>query len=79
MHSLIRAHKLHELVLYQELLCLFFELTKNEEGPEFAFLDSLNLYKKEGREVHSHVFYIMAVSLTSLNKASVLSLLTVGS
>ena len=73
-HVLFRAHKIHKSVLYQAFFCLFFELAKNEDGPEFAFLDSLNLYKKEGREVHSHVFYIMAASLVSLNKAPVLSL-----
>ena len=32
-----------------------------------------------GREVHSHVFYIIAASLVSLNKALVLSLSIVGS
>ena len=53
-------------MLYQAFFCLFFELAKNEEGPELDFFDSLNLYKKEGREVHSHVFYIMAASLVSL-------------
>ena len=77
-HSLIQACKIHKSVLYQTFFCLLFELVKNEEGPEFAFLDSLNLYKKEGREVHSHVFYIMVASLVSLNKAPVLSLSTVG-
>ena len=78
-HVLVRVRNIHESVLYQAFFCLFFELAKNEEGPEFSFLDSLNLYKKEGREVHSHVFYIMAASLVSLNKAPVLSLSTVGS
>ena len=78
-HSLIRAHKIHESVLYQAFFCLFFELSKNEEGPQFAFLDLLNLCKKEGREVHSHVFYIMAASVFSLYKAPFLSLSTVGS
>ena len=73
-HVLVWAHKIHESVLYQSFFCLFFELAKNEEGPEFAFLDSLNLYKKEGREVHSHVFYIMEATLVSLNKVPVLSL-----
>ena len=43
------AHKIHESVLYQAFFCLFFEVPKNEEGPEFDFLDSLNLYKKEGK------------------------------
>ena len=66
-------------MLYQAFFCLFFELAKNEEGPEFALLDSLNLYEKEGREVHSHVFYIMAASIVSLNKAPILSLSTIGS
>ena len=45
-HVLVWAHKIHESVLYQAFFCLFFELAKNEYGPEFAFLDSLNLYKK---------------------------------
>ena len=36
-------------MLYQAFFCLFFELAKNEESPEFAFLDSLNLSKKEGK------------------------------
>ena len=31
-------------------------------------MDSLKLYKKEGREVHSHVFYIVVESIVSLNK-----------
>ena len=48
-HVLVWAHKIHESWLYQAFLYLFFELSKNEEGPEFAFLDSLNLYKKEGK------------------------------
>ena len=77
-HSLIRDRKIHESVLYQALFCLFFELAKNEEGPDLDFLDSLNLYKKEGREVHSHVLYITEASLVSLKKAPVLSLSTVG-
>ena len=72
-HSLIRYPKIHESVLYQAFFCLFFELAKNDEGLDFGFLQSLNLYKKEGREVHSHVFYIMAASLVSLNKVPVLS------
>ena len=55
-HVLVRARKIHESVLYQAFFYLFFEIAKNEEGPELAFLDSLNLYKKERREVHSHVF-----------------------
>ena len=55
-HSLIRARKIHESVLYQAFFCIFFELAKNEEGLEFSFLDSLNLYKNEGRGFHSHVF-----------------------
>ena len=78
-HSLIQARKIHESVLYQAFFCLFFELSKNEEGLELAFLDSLNLYKIEGREVHSHVFYIMAASLFFLKKTQILSLSTVGS
>ena len=55
-HVLVRARKIHELVLYQAFFYLFFELAKNEEGLELDFLDSLNLYKKEEREFHSHVF-----------------------
>ena len=79
-HVLVRACKIHESVLYQALFCLFFNLAKNEDGPDFALLDSLNLYKKEGEwEVYFHVFYIMAASLVSLNKAPFLSLSTVGS
>ena len=78
-HVLIRDRRIHESVLYQAFFYLFFKLAKNEEGTEFSFLDSLNIYKKEGREVHSHVFNIMATSLVSLNKAPVLSLSTVGS
>ena len=78
-HPLIWARKIHESVLYQEFFCLFFELVKNEEVPEFSFLDLLNIYKKEGREVHSHVFYIMVASIVSFNKAPVLSLSIVGS
>ena len=79
-HVLVRARKIHELVPYQAFFFLFFELAKNEDGPEFAFLDSLNLYKKEGKgKVYFHVFYIMAASLVSLNKALVLSLSIVGS
>ena len=48
-NSLIRACKIHKSVLYQAFFCLFFKLAKNEYGPEFDFLDSLNLYKKEGK------------------------------
>ena len=48
-NSLIRAHKICKLVLYQAFFCFFFERVKNEEGLEFDFLDLLNLYKKEGR------------------------------
>ena len=36
------------IILTQALFSLFFELSK-KEGPEFYFLDSLNLYKKEGK------------------------------
>ena len=44
-------------MLYQAFLCLFFDLAKNEDGPEFSFLDSLNLYKKEGKgKGYLHVF-----------------------
>ena len=45
-HTLIRARKIHESGLYQAFFCFFFDLVKNEYSPEFAFLDSLNLYKK---------------------------------
>ena len=48
-HVVVWACKIHESVLYQEFFCPFFYLSKNEEGPEFSFLDSLNLYKKEGK------------------------------
>ena len=48
-HVLVRACKIHKSVLYQAFFCLFFELAKHEESPEFAFLDLLNLYKKEGK------------------------------
>ena len=65
-HLLVRSCKIHESVLYQAFFYLFFELSKNEEGLEFSFLDLSDLYKKEGREVHSHVFYIMVVSLIVL-------------
>ena len=41
-HVLVWARKIHKLVLYQAFFFLFFELAKNEDGPEFAFLDSLN-------------------------------------
>ena len=44
-------------MLYQAFFYFFFELIKNEEGLEFAFLDSLNLYKKEGREIYSHFLH----------------------
>ena len=56
-HVLVRARKIHELVPYQAFFFLFFEPAKNEDGPEFAFLDSLNLYKKEGKgKGYFHVF-----------------------
>ena len=48
-HVLVRARKIHESVLYQAFFYLFFELAKNEDGLDFSFLDSLNLYKKEGK------------------------------
>ena len=48
-HVLVWALKIHESVLDQAFFSLFFELAKNEDGPEFAFLDSLNLYKTEGK------------------------------
>ena len=48
-HVLVQARKIHESVPYQAFFYLFFELAKNEDGPDFAFLDSLNLYKKEGK------------------------------
>ena len=40
-HVLVQACKIHELVHYQAFFCLFFELSKNEDGPKFAFLESL--------------------------------------
>ena len=36
-------------MLYQAFFYLFFKLAKNEDCLEFDFLDSLNLYKKEGK------------------------------
>ena len=48
-HVLVQAHKIHDLVLDQAFFFLFFKLSKNEDGPKFSFLDSLNLYKKEGK------------------------------
>ena len=50
-HVLVWARKIHESVLYQAFFYLFFELVNNEESLEFSFLDSLNLYKKEGKEI----------------------------
>ena len=78
-HVLVRARKIHESLPYQAFFFLFFELAKNEDGPDFAFLDSLNLYKKEGKGSSFTCFYIMEASIVSLNKAQVLSLSTVGS
>ena len=49
-HVLVRARKIHESMLYQAFFCLFFKLAKNEDGPEFFFLESLSLYKKERKE-----------------------------
>ena len=57
-HVLVQARKIHELVFYQAFFFLFFELDKNEDGPEFAFLDSLNLYKKEGKGRFISMFFI---------------------
>ena len=52
-HVLVWARKLHESVLYQAFFCFFFELVKNEEGPKFSFLFSLNLTRKrEGNFIH---------------------------
>ena len=48
-HPLTHARKIHKSVHYQAFFCFFFEFFKNEEGPKFSFLDSLNLYKKEGK------------------------------
>ena len=48
-HVLVRAHKIHELVFYQAFFFLFFELAKDEDGPEFTFLDSLK-FNREGKE-----------------------------
>ena len=78
-HVLVRARKIHESMLYKSFFYLFFELAKNEDGLEFAFLESLNLYKKEGKGSSFTCFYIMVASLVSLNKAPVLSLSTVWS
>ena len=56
-HVLVRARKIHELVLYQAFFCLFFELAKNKDGPQFAFLDSLNLLQERGEGKFIHMFF----------------------
>ena len=56
-HVLVWARKIHKSVLYQAFFSLFFELAKNEDGPKFAFLDSLNLYKKEGKGISFTCFF----------------------
>ena len=44
-------------MLYQSFFFLFFELAKNEDGPEFAFLDSLKPLQERGEgKVYFHVF-----------------------
>ena len=48
-HVLVRAHKIHESVLNQAFFFIFFELAKNEDGLDFAFLDSLK-FNREGKE-----------------------------
>ena len=50
-YVLVQARIIHKSVLYQALFFVFFKLAKNEDGPEFSFLDSLNLYKKEGKGI----------------------------
>ena len=64
-HVLVRARKIHESMLYQAFFCLFFELAKNEDGPQFAFLDSLNLLglvkplqeREEGKFIHMFLYH----------------------
>ena len=60
-HVLVRARKIHESVLYQAFFFLFFELAKNEDGLEFAFLDSLNSTRKRGyyQALFSHLFKLV--------------------
>ena len=59
---LVWAPKIHESMLYQAFLCLFFELAKNEDGLEFAFLDSLNFLQERGdsyQALFSHLFKLV--------------------
>ena len=65
-HILVWVRKIHESVLYQAFFCLFFKLAKNEDGPEFSFLDSLK-FNREGKEEVSLVF--SNGSMSSLNIA----------
>ena len=78
-HSLILARKIHESVVYQEFFCLFFELAKNEEGLELAFLDSLNLYKKEGKGISFTCFLHHGSKSCFLKQSTSFESTTVGS
>ena len=60
-HVLVRARKIHESVLCQAFFCLFFEISKTEEGLEFAFLDSIV------RRMHTNSRNLMKV-VSSLKK-----------
>ena len=55
-HVLVRARKIHESMFYQAFFFLFFELAKNKDGPEFSFLDSLNLLQERGEGKFIHMF-----------------------
>ena len=78
-HVIVWARKIHKSVLYKAFFFLFFKLAKNENGPEFAFLDSLNLYKKEGKGSSFTCFLHHGSKSCFLNKAPILSLSTAGS
>ena len=53
-------------MFYQAFFFLFFKLAKNEDGPEFTFLDSLK-FNREGKE---EVFSVFSNgSMSSLNIA----------
>ena len=54
-------------MLYQSFFCLFFELAKNEDGPEFAFLDSLK-FNREGKE-EAFSWFLVSGNMSSLNIA----------
>ena len=61
-HVLVQACKIHESVLYQAFLCLFFELSKNEDGPKFALLDSLEQWNLVVRYSNPTIILIMNVN-----------------